>query len=189
MLRESRHEDVTRLYFETRSSRAMGLNVSAYVVRDVLIDTAFPDVAGDLGRWLDDRPVRGAIVTHYHEDHAGTVGLLAARQVPTWIAPATLSHLERPARIGRYRRLCWGTPQPLDIVPPPFEDASLCVIATPGHSSDHHIVCDAETGTVFGADLFLGVKVRVAHPPEREDVREQIASLRRATSTRTADPS
>jgi glyoxylase-like metal-dependent hydrolase (beta-lactamase superfamily II) len=157
----------------------MGLDVSAYVVHGVLIDTAFPDVSGELSRWLDGHPVRGAIVTHYHEDHAGNVGELAVRQVPTWIAPTTRSHLERPTPIGLYRRLCWGTPRPLAIAPPPFEDESLAVIATPGHSHDHHVVWDADTGTVFGADLFLGVKVRVAHPPEREDVREQIASLRR----------
>ncbi len=179
MLRESRHGDVTRLFFETKSSRAMGLDVSAYSLRGVLIDTAFPDVASDLSRWLDEHPVRGAIVTHYHEDHAGNVGLLAARQVPTWIAPATVSHIKRPTPIGLYRWMCWGTPLPLATVPPPFDDPSLSVIAAPGHSHDHHIVWDAETGTVFGADLFLGVKVRVAHPPEREDVREQIASLRR----------
>ena len=126
----------------------------------------------------------GAIVTHYHEDHAGNVGLLAARRVPTWIAPATLSHITRPAPIGLYRRLCWGTPRPLAVVPSPFEDPSLSVIATPGHSHDHHVVWDAETGTVFGADLFLSVKVRVAHPPEREDIREQLASLRRVIALR-----
>lgn len=179
MLRETRHGDVTRLLFETRSSRAMGLDVSAYVVRDVLIDTAFPDVATELGRWLDANPVRGAIVTHYHEDHAGNTDLLAARGVPAWIAPETLHHIERPARIGLYRRICWGTPRALDRVPAPFHDDSLHVIPAPGHSVDHHVVWDAQTGTVFGADLFLGVKVRVAHPKEREDIRGQITSLRR----------
>jgi hypothetical protein len=39
-------------------------------------------------------------------------------------------------------------------------------------------VWDTDTDTVFGADLFLGVKVRVSHPWPRENVRQQIASLR-----------
>ena len=41
------------------------------------------------------------------------------------------------------------------------------------------MVWDATTRTVFGADLFLGVKVRVSHPPHREDVRAQMTALRR----------
>jgi glyoxylase-like metal-dependent hydrolase (beta-lactamase superfamily II) len=53
------------------------------------------------------------------------------------------------------------------------------MIHTPGHSSEHHVVWDAERETVFGGDLFLGVKVRVTHPWPREDVRAQIASIRK----------
>ena len=178
MLSETKHEDVIRLHFETRSSRAIRFAVSVYVIRDVLIDTAFPHVAHELSAWLDGHTVRGAILTHYHEDHAGNIGVLAARGIPTWIATATLPLLVRPARIGLYRRLCWGSTPPLTAVPPPFTDASLTAIPTPGHAVDHHIVWDASTGTVFGADLFLGVKVRVAHPPARENIRQQIHSLR-----------
>ena len=39
------------------------------------------------------------------------------------------------------------------------------------------MVWDAERETLFGGDLFLGVKVRIAHPGE--DVRGQVAVLRR----------
>ena len=54
------------------------------------------------------------------------------------------------------------------------------MIHTPGHSSEHHVVWDAERQkTIFGGDLYLGVKVRVTHPWPREDVRGQIASIRR----------
>ena len=38
---------------------------------------------------------------------------------------------------------------------------------------------DPERETVVGGDLFLGVKVRVTHPWPREDVRAQIASIRK----------
>ena len=52
------------------------------------------------------------------------------------------------------------------------------MIATPGHSPDHHVVFDAETATLFSADLWLGVKVRVvgAH----ENPYQIVESLARA---------
>jgi glyoxylase-like metal-dependent hydrolase (beta-lactamase superfamily II) len=49
-------------------------------------------------------------------------------------------------------------------------------VHTPRHSEDHHVEWDAERETVFAGDLFLGVKVRVAHPGE--DPRQLVRSLR-----------
>lgn len=186
MLREERHGDVTRLVFESWSSRSMRFSVSAYFVRGVLVDTAFSDVRADLGRWLDTNRPDGAIVTHYHEDHAGNVSLLAARGVPMWMAPATLERVRNPARIGWYRRWCWGSAPPLVSEPLPFSHTALDVLHTPGHSSDHHVVWDPERETMFGADLFLGVRVKVSHPWPREDVRASVAALRRAIALRPA---
>lgn len=156
----------------------MRFTVSAYHVRGVLIDTAFHDVRADLGSWIAANGPDGAIVTHYHEDHAGNVELVASRGVPVWMAPATLAKVRAPEPILWYRRWCWGLQPPLVSSIQPFSHPSLEVIHTPGHSSEHHVVWDAERETVFGADLFLGVKVRVTHPWPREDVRAQIASLR-----------
>jgi glyoxylase-like metal-dependent hydrolase (beta-lactamase superfamily II) len=178
MVREERHGDVTRLIFESWRSRSMGFTVSTYVVRGVLVDTAFHDVRADLGAWIATNRPAGAIVTHYHEDHAGNVELVASRGVPMWIAPATLAKVRSPEAILWYRRWCWGVQSPLVSPVAPFAHPSIEVIRTPGHSSDHHVVWDAERETVFGADLFLGVKVRVSHPWPREDVRAQIASIR-----------
>ena len=178
MLREEHHGDVTRLIFESRRSRSLGFNVSAYVVRDTLIDTAFPQVGPDLEAWLDAHTHKGVIVTHYHEDHAGNVALVARRGFPMWMSAGTLERVRRPAPIQPYRRWCWGSPPPLAAPPAQYQHVNLFTIHTPGHSADHHVVWDADSGTVFGADLFLGVKVRVSHPWPREDVRREIASLR-----------
>jgi ribonuclease/clavin/mitogillin len=179
MLRLERHGDVTRLIFESWSSRSMGFTVSAYAVRGALVDTAFHDVRADLGGWVDANKPAGAIVTHYHEDHAGNVEFLAARGVPMWIAPATMAKVRSPEAILWYRRWCWGAQRPLASAVVPFAHPALEVIHTPGHSSEHHVVWDPERETVFGGDLFLGVKVRVTHPWPREDVRAQIASIRK----------
>jgi glyoxylase-like metal-dependent hydrolase (beta-lactamase superfamily II) len=179
MLREERHGDVTRLVFESWPSRSMGYSVSAYAVRGVLVDTAFHDVRADLARWLDSNRPNGVIVTHYHEDHAGNVELVAARALPMWIAPATLERVRDPSRIRAYRRWCWGSAPALRSPISSFSHPALEVIHTPGHSPDHHVVWDTERETVFGADLFLGVKVKVSHPWPREDVRASIRALRR----------
>jgi glyoxylase-like metal-dependent hydrolase (beta-lactamase superfamily II) len=71
---------------------------------------------------------------------------------------------------------------PLTSTLEPYEPAGLELVATPGHSPDHHVVWDAERGILFAGDLFLGVKVRVARP--MEDPRALAASARRAAALR-----
>jgi glyoxylase-like metal-dependent hydrolase (beta-lactamase superfamily II) len=184
MLREERHGDVTRLVFESRRSRAFGFDVSTYAVRGALIDTAFGQVGSELGAWIDARHPDGVIVTHHHEDHAGNVELVARRGYPLWIARETLERVQRPVPIRAYRRWCWGAQRPLTSAVAPFVHAELQVIHTPGHSTDHHVVWDAARETLFGADLFLGVRVRVTHPWPREDVRAEVTALRRVIALR-----
>lgn len=185
MLRIERFGDVTRIELWTHLSRALGFTVSAYVVRDVLIDTGSPRGARDLFRVLDamaaeGRPIRGAIVTHQHEDHAGNVEALARRGVPLWIADATRDVVRAPAPLATYRRATWGTMAPLRTPVAAFDPAPVAVIATPGHSADHHAVWDPTTRTLFGGDLFLGVKVRIAHRDEHP--RRHAESLRTAAA-------
>ena len=162
----------------------MGFSVSAYLVRGVLVDTAFPDVHRDVAQCLDTLRPTGVIVTHYHEDHAGNADLAAQRGIPLWVAPATLPRLRTPHPLLWYRRWCWGAPVAFTSAFLPFEPAPLVCLRAPGHSDDHHVVWDAERSTMFGADLFLGVKVRVSHPWPRENVRQQIASLRQVVALR-----
>lgn len=158
----------------------MRYEVNAYLVRGVLVDTGFPAMGHDLSAWLTGARPDGVLVTHHHEDHAGNVGRLAALGVPVGLSPLTLARIVHPEPIGWYRRLCWGSARPLAMPPAPFEHPALTLIHTPGHSADHHVVWDAERETVFGGDLFLGVKVRIAHPGE--DIRGQVAVLRRVAA-------
>jgi len=178
MLALERYDDVTRLRFSTASSRALGYDASAYAVRGMLVDTGFPSVGRDLAGWLASQQPSGVILTHQHEDHAGNVALVASLGIPLLAADATLRAVRAPAPIGFYRRLCWGSPEPLRTETIPFAPAPLEFIPAPGHSPDHHIVWDAERATMFAGDLFLGVKVRVAQITEH--VPELAQSLRRA---------
>lgn len=177
MVRTERYGDVVRFVFSNRRSRLVGYSVSAYLVRGVLIDTAFPAVELDLLQAVRPRDLRGILVTHKHEDHAGNIEALARLGIPIGISEATRRAVSAPPPIGLYRRWTWGAMRPLASPVTPFASDDLTLVQTPGHSSDHHVVWDVTNDTVFAADLFLGVKVRLAHPGE--DVRKTVESLRR----------
>lgn len=184
MLQTLAYDDVTELRFTTWRSRSMGFQVSAFAVRGVLIDSGFPDCAGELTRYVASAPLEGCVLTHYHEDHAGGAAAVARAGVPIWMDARTAERVKAPKRIGLYRRYTWGTPIPLGHSAPFTLPAPLECIPTPGHSDDHHVVWDRETGTVFGGDLFIGVKVRVSH--RNEQPRELLRSLRRVAALRPA---
>jgi ribonuclease/clavin/mitogillin len=175
------HGDVTQLRMSSRRSRLVGFSVSAFVARDMLVDTGFPAVGAELARWLDARPaLRGAVVTHAHEDHAGNVALLAERGVPLAMGAATRDAVRHVRPVGFYRRFTWQRMRPLPPDAATLDPHPLALVATPGHSADHHVVWDAERETMFGGDLFIGVRVRVAHPGE--DPARLSASLRAAAA-------
>ncbi len=171
---------VVRVAMSTRWSRAFGYSVSAYLTRGVLIDTGFPDVRADLTAFLESASPVGVILTHHHEDHAGNLEAVSQKSLPVCASPRTLAALRPPERAGLYRRIVWGTMHSPREVSPAFEHDALALIHTPGHSADHHVVWDADRETLFAADLFLGVKVRVARPGE--DPRLLIRSLRAAAA-------
>ena len=161
----------------TWSSALVGYDVSAYLVRGVLVDTGFRHVQRDLERALAALKPRGVAVTHWHEDHAGNAPTLAAR-FPMWMPAYTEKKLRERQRLKLYRHFTWGRPRALPGSVQSFDITPLQAIATPGHSPDHHVIFDSETATLFSADLWLGVKVRVMG--ESENPYEIVASLDRA---------
>ncbi len=176
MIDSTVHEDVTAFRLSWWRSRTVGYAVHVYRVRGVLVDTGFPAVAADVRQIATSGGIRGAMVTHQHEDHAGNVELLAGLGVPLAIGSETARLVSNPHAIGLYRHFTWRAMPALRTTTVPFADERLEFVPTPGHSHDHHVVWDHETDTLFAGDLFLGVKVRVAHP--YESPRAQVASLR-----------
>ena len=173
--------DVELIRLRSWRSAAMGYSVCVFLVRGQLIDTGFPGARDMVGRLLDERRPRGIVVTHQHEDHAGNVALAAGHGIPIAMARATEEALRTgEPNVGLYRRACWGTMRPLRSAFEPHQPMGLELIATPGHSPDHHVVWDAERETLFAGDLFLGVKVRVSRP--MEDPRTLAMSARRAAA-------
>jgi len=171
---------VTRLRLSSWQGRLVGYEVSAYLLGGVLIDTGFPRCGRELAAALDVVRPRGAIVTHWHEDHAGNVPMLAERGVRIRMDAACDATLRARPPVRLYRHLVWGQTPPLVVPIHDFDPAPLAVVTLPGHSPDHVGVWDGERHILVSGDLFLGVKVRVAH--RNESPRLLLRSLRAAAA-------
>ena len=170
-----------RLRMRSWRGALVGYDVSAYLVGDVLIDAGFPRAGRVLMPTVRMLRPRGVVVTHWHEDHAGNVPALATLGVPMRMHPGCEVRLRKRPAIRFYRRAVWGRTERLRGRLEPFDPSPLALVDAPGHSPDHLIVWDAERRILVSGDLFLGVKVRVAHE-EDESPRALVASLRRAAA-------
>lgn len=177
---ETIEQEVLRLHMGSWQGRLAGYEVSAYVVRDVLIDSGAPRIRADVLDVVRRLAPRGAIITHCHEDHAGNAAELAAMGLPLLMDPSCEQALRHPERIGAYRRLVWGSAHALTAPVQSFDPSPLAVLPLPGHTREHLVVWDAERRILVGGDLFLGVKVRIAHGSESP--RRLIESLRAAAA-------
>jgi glyoxylase-like metal-dependent hydrolase (beta-lactamase superfamily II) len=182
MLRTERSGDLVRVWLSSWRSRLFGYGVHVFLWRGVLIDTGFPAVGNEIRTALRELRPRGAILTHGHEDHAGNADVVAGAGLPMWRSGDTPAVMRESHRLAAYRRITWGRPRRVDLPVEPMDPAPLRLVHTPGHSRDHHVVWDPEREVLFSADLFLGIKVRVARPDE--NVRALVSSLRQAAALR-----
>jgi glyoxylase-like metal-dependent hydrolase (beta-lactamase superfamily II) len=182
-------DGVTGLRMSSRVTRASHLEVSAFLVGDILVDSGFAFVRPRLVEALESTEVAAICLTHHHEDHAGNCGTIArAHGCPVYLSRPAERWSEGVARLAPYRRVYWGAPdlyEPLEM-PPVVRTASTALeaVPTPGHSATHTALWDAATGTLLSGDLVVspGVSAVMSH----EDPYELIDSLRRAAALEPA---
>lgn len=180
MIRLERLGPVTRLRMSSWHSRSIGYEVSAYFAHGVLIDCGFRDVAAQFEHVAAGLRPDGAIITHSHEDHGGNATVLARLGIPIAIAPDTLAKLRTASRVRSYRSYTWGQPRPFTAEFVPFDPAPLTLLNAPGHCPDHRMVWDAAHGTLYSADLWLGVHDKLVHA--KENPRQLVRDLRAAAA-------
>src|SRR5438093_1444303 len=100
MIEFERFDDVTRVRLASWGSRTAALDVSVYLVRGVLVDSGFPRARAAIARLLDETKIAGAMLTHWHEDHAGNAELLAALGAKIAYMEETIAAIETKLDAG-----------------------------------------------------------------------------------------
>lgn len=134
--------------------------VSAYVLtrgtEATIVDTGTPGSAAAIGATLADlgldySDVRHVILTHYHGDHAGSIGEILT-EAPSAATHAGAADIAEIAAEG-IREVADG------------EDVfGLEVIATPGHTPGHICVIDHEAGVLVAGDAITSFDGGVQGP-------------------------
>ena len=160
------------------------MEVSAYRLGDLLVDTGPPSTAPALAAWCGRAGVRRVVLTHHHEDHCGGAAALAAAGLPVAASAEAVPLLAAGLRMPPYRRLIWGVPRSVRAVPLPAvvegEGYRLRVVPTPGHAFTHVCLFDEVRRWLFSGDLFVHERVRYLR--RIEDVGLHLASLRRVAA-------
>ena len=182
MIETAAFEEVTQI----RMSREIGGNpvywVAAYLVDGLLIDTGCSYTAEELVAFLDGRPVRQVVNTHFHEDHVGGNHLLQSRLGVAVCAPAdSVPLIGREAKLFPYQEAVWGHPQPTEVTPLPAfirtQHHTFAVIDTPGHCAGHSSLVEMKRGWCFSGDIFAREQMKFIRP--EEEMGETVASLRK----------
>jgi len=136
---------------------------AAYLFGELLIDTGCARTSREFLWAIQHLSIQEVVITHSHEDHFGAAGnLKVERGFPVKAHPDAIVILAEPQllKLRWFQRQFWGTPDPIeaevlgDVLE--VENRIFEVIETPGHSPDHIVLFERESGFLFSGDVVVG---------------------------------
>lgn len=159
------------------------VQVHAYLIDGLLIDTGPPKLTKQLIAWLERQKINHVFVTHHHEDHSGNVSPIEARFRNKSYGSKKCTEL-----VANYiytsipQKIYWGAPsQTSTLIPwekPTFETNRhrFALIPVPGHAEDQVALYEADQGWLFSADAFVSPIIK--YFLSNESMAQQIHSLK-----------
>ncbi|ROS05351.1 glyoxylase-like metal-dependent hydrolase (beta-lactamase superfamily II) [Sinobacterium caligoides] len=164
------------------------INTSCIIYRlgDTIVDTGPTAEWKLVKRYLEERPVRRALITHYHEDHSGNGGNIeCCFNAAVHCHHNSHQRLREGFKMNLSSRMIFGKislanptrcPEVVEISP----TRRLQALHMPGHTDDLTTFLEPNEGWLFSGDLYVAKQVRFAH--HEENIQQQIESLRTAVS-------
>lgn len=136
------------------------MNVYSFAVDGFLIDTASQSLNNEFAEFIETVDIDQVLLTHDHEDHTGGAAYVQSKlDIPVLIDASRVALSDKRARNPLYRKLFWGERKPFAASPLKKEltsrQAKWDVVATPGHTDDHQVFINRETGQLFSGDLYV----------------------------------
>lgn len=169
---------------DRRGNYRINTTCIVYRLGDTIIDTGPTKEWSTVQRFLEERQVRQALLTHYHEDHSGNCG-----HIQECFNSVIHSHQNNHEKIAHGFRLNFSSKMIFGQIS--FADAksypddlslenglTLKALHMPGHSDDMTTLYEPNEGLLFSGDLYVSSQVRYAH--REESVVQQIQSLQTA---------
>jgi glyoxylase-like metal-dependent hydrolase (beta-lactamase superfamily II) len=166
---------------------------SAYFVGDILIDCGAPDSVAEMDAYLEKVPSelrpKMCILTHHHEDHAGTGKLLVEEyHIPVYAHPDALETIKQGFTYAVYRQMSWGEsgligfealPMPEKILSEKFS-YKFELLYLPGHADDMIAFVEPNEQWAFVGDLMLPKYLMLfgSPCPIQEDIKVIHSSLK-----------
>lgn len=160
------------------------VQVYAFLVDGLLIDTGPPKLQKEICAWLQDKPLQQAFITHHHEDHSGNVTAIEVQKGNQSFGSKQCSErVKRHIHTSLPQKLFWGAPRKIhSLIPwdkPRLEtpNHSFQIIPVPGHAEDQVALYEAEQGWLFSADAFVSPIIK--YFLSNESMAQQIHSLKK----------
>ena len=178
------HDGVDYYRFSVYRMNKNVQTVYAFVVDDVLIDTAQRHNRPNVYNVVKDRNINKILLTHHHEDHSGNLNYLMKKlNVKAYGHKNASDILKKGYTISPLSTYFSGNVDKADITVIQDGDEiktknhTLKAIYTPGHSIDHFCYYEPNKGWLFSGDLFVAEKIK--YFAKFESLLTQIDSLKR----------